>query len=454
MHLHILGICGTFMGSLAILAKELGHQVSGSDANVYPPMSTQLKAQGIELMEGFSPSHLDPEPDMVIVGNAMSRGNEAVEHVLARGIPYTSGPQWLRDHVLQGRWVIALAGTHGKTTTSSMVTWILEDVGLNPGYLIGGVPKNFEVSARLGGDPFFVVEADEYDSAFFDKRSKFVHYLPRTLVLNNMEFDHADIFDDLAAIQRQFHHVVRTVPSNGLVIHPTDDNAIDQTLEMGCWTPTQRFGAQGDEGWSARLIKGDGSQFEVLWQGDTCGSVCWNQTGTHSVNNGLAAIAAAHHAGVRVKDCIDALCRFEGVKRRMECLGSRSGVTVFDDFAHHPTAIATTLQGLRKQVGGQRIIAIIEPRSNTMRMGVHQDRLAESTTDASEVIWYQPEGSDWKLDAVVDAATVPTVLMQQVEDIIQRILKNKKPGDQVVIMSNGGFGGIHQKLLNALLVDE
>ena len=256
MHLHILGICGTFMGSLAILAKELGHRVSGSDANVYPPMSTQLEAQGIELMEGFLPSHLDPEPDLVIVGNAMSRGNEAVEHVLARGIPYISGPQWLRDNVLQGRWVIALAGTHGKTTTSSMVTWMLEDVGLNPGYLIGGVPKNFEVSARLGGDPFFVVEADEYDSAFFDKRSKFVHYLPRTLVLNNMEFDHADIFDDLAAIQRQFHHVVRTVPSNGLVIHPTDDEAIDQTLEMGCWTPTQRFGAQGGEGWSAKLIKG------------------------------------------------------------------------------------------------------------------------------------------------------------------------------------------------------
>ena len=450
MHLHILGICGTFMGSLAILAKELGHQVSGSDANVYPPMSTQLEAQGIELMEGFSPSHLDPEPDLVIVGNAMSRGNEAVEHVLARGIPYTSGPQWLRDHVLQGRWVIALAGTHGKTTTSSMVTWILEDVGLNPGYLIGGVPKNFEVSARLGGDPFFVVEADEYDSAFFDKRSKFVHYLPRTLVLNNMEFDHADIFDDLAAIQRQFHHVVRTVPGNGLVIHPTDDNAIDQTLEMGCWTPTQRFGAQGDEGWSAKLLKDDGSQFEVLWQGDVCGTVRWTQTGIHSVNNGLAAIAAAHHAGVTIADCIDGLCRFEGVKRRMECLGTEGGVTVFDDFAHHPTAIATTLQGLRKQVGDKRIIAIIEPRSNTMRMGVHQDRLAESTTDASEVIWYQPEGADWKLDAVVNSATVPTVLMQQIDDIIRRIVDSKKPGDQVVIMSNGGFGGIHQKLLGAL----
>jgi len=450
MHLHILGICGTFMGSLAILAKELGHRVSGSDSNVYPPMSTQLEAQGIELMEGFSPSHLDPEPDLVIVGNAMSRGNEAVEHVLARGIPYTSGPQWLRDNVLQGRWVIALAGTHGKTTTSSMVTWILEDVGFNPGYLIGGVPKNFEVSARLGGDPFFVVEADEYDSAFFDKRSKFVHYLPRTLVLNNMEFDHADIFDDLAAIQRQFHHVVRTVPSNGLVIHSTDDEAIDQTLEMGCWTPTQRFGAQGGEGWSAKLIKDDGSQFEVLWQGDVCGTVSWSQIGMHSVNNGLAAIAAAHHAGVKIVDCINALCRFEGVKRRMECLGTEGGVTVFDDFAHHPTAIATTLQGLRKQVGDKRIIAIIEPRSNTMRMGVHQDRLAESTTDASEVIWYQPEGADWQLDAVVSSATVPTVLMQQIDDIIQRIVESKKPGDQVVIMSNGGFGGIHQKLLNAL----
>jgi len=450
MHLHILGICGTFMGSLAILAKELGHRVSGSDANVYPPMSTQLEAQGIQLMEGFSPSHLDPEPDLVIVGNAMSRGNEAVEHVLARGIPYTSGPQWLRDHVLQGRWVIALAGTHGKTTTSSMVTWILEDVGLNPGYLIGGVPKNFEVSARLGGDPFFVVEADEYDSAFFDKRSKFVHYLPRTLVLNNMEFDHADIFDDLAAIQRQFHHVVRTVPGNGLVIHPAEDDAIDQTLQMGCWTPTQRFGVKGTEGWGAVLLKDDGSQFEVSWQGEVCGTVSWSQTGVHSVNNGLAAIAAAHHAGVTIVDCIGALCRFEGVKRRMECLGTKAGVTVFDDFAHHPTAISTTLQGLRKQVGNQRIIAIIEPRSNTMRMGVHQDRLATSTRDASEVIWYQPEGVDWKLDAVVGEATVPTLLMQKIDDIIHRVVANKEPGDQVVIMSNGGFGGIHQKLLNAL----
>lgn len=451
MHLHILGICGTFMGSLAILAKELGHRVSGSDANVYPPMSTQLEAQGIELMEGFSPSHLDPEPDLVIVGNAMSRGNPAVEHVLSRGIAYTSGPQWLRDHVLQGRWVIAIAGTHGKTTTTSMVTWILEDVGLNPGYLIGGVPKNFDVSARLGGEPFFVVEADEYDSAFFDKRSKFVHYLPRTLVLNNMEFDHADIFDDLAAIQRQFHHVVRTVPNNGLIIHPLCDDAVDETLEMGCWTPTQRFGGTVERGdWGANLRKADGSQFDVLWQGDVCGVVNWNQTGLHSVNNALAAIAAAHHAGVRITDCIDALCRFEGVKRRMECLGTIGGVTVYDDFAHHPTAIATTLQGLRKQAEDQRIIAVIEPRSNTMRMGVHKHRLAESTSDASQVIWYQPEGMDWGLEAVVEAATVPTVLLPQLDDIIRRIVEEKQPGDQVVIMSNGGFGGIHQALLAAL----
>ncbi|PCJ37883.1 MAG: UDP-N-acetylmuramate:L-alanyl-gamma-D-glutamyl-meso-diaminopimelate ligase [Moraxellaceae bacterium] len=454
MHLHILGICGTFMGSLAIIAKELGHRVSGSDANVYPPMSTQLEAQGIELMQGFSPQHLDPEPDLVIIGNAMSRGNEAVEHVLARGIAYTSGPQWLHDHVLQGRWVIALAGTHGKTTTTSMVTWILEDVGLNPGYLIGGVPKNFAVSARLGGEPFFVVEADEYDSAFFDKRSKFVHYMPRTLVLNNMEFDHADIFDDLAAIQRQFHHLVRTVPSNGLIIHPNNDEAIDDTLTMGCWTATQRFGVEDGveeaQGWGARLGKDDGSQFDVLWQGEVCGTVSWTQTGIHSVNNALAAIAAAHHAGVKINDCIDALCRFEGVKRRMECLGTQAGVTVYDDFAHHPTAIATTLQGLRKQVGDARIIAIIEPRSNTMRMGVHQARLAESTTDASEVIWYQPEGLDWGLDAVVQAATIPTVLEQTIDNVIQRVVENRQEGDQVVIMSNGGFGGVHQKLLDAL----
>ncbi|OUS30318.1 UDP-N-acetylmuramate:L-alanyl-gamma-D-glutamyl-meso-diaminopimelate ligase [Gammaproteobacteria bacterium 45_16_T64] len=452
MHLHILGICGTFMGSLAILAKQLGHQVSGSDANVYPPMSTQLEAQGITLMEGFSPLHLDPEPDLVIVGNAMSRGNDAVEHVLARGIPYTSGPQWLRDHVLEGRWVIALAGTHGKTTTTSMVTWILEDVGLEPGYLVGGVPKNFEVSARLGADPFFVVEADEYDSAFFDKRSKFVHYLPRTLVLNNMEFDHADIFDDLAAIQRQFHHVIRTVPNNGLIIAPAADAALEETLAMGCWTPTQRFGVSGNNDWSVALINDDGSEFDVLWQGERCGVVRWNQTGMHNVNNALAAIAASHHAGVRVRDCIDALCRFEGVKRRMECLGTVNGVTVYDDFAHHPTAIETTLDGLRKQVGDKRIIAIIEPRSNTMRMGVHQDRLAQSVRDATEVIWYQPEGADWKLSSVVEGAVVPSSLEHSIDGTIQRIVEGRRDNDHVVIMSNGGFGGIHRKLLAALVV--
>ena len=450
MHLHILGICGTFMGSLAILAKELGHQVSGSDANVYPPMSTQLEAQGIELMEGFSPAHLDPEPDLVIVGNAMSRGNEAVEHVLARGSPYTSGPQWLHDHVLQGRWVIALAGTHGKTTTTSMVTWILENVGLNPGYLIGGVPKNLDVSARLGSEPFFVVEADEYDSAFFDKRSKFVHYMPRTVVLNNMEFDHADIFDDLAAIQRQFHHLVRTVPSNGLIIKPRDVDAIEETLKMGCWTPTQNFDAEEGSGWSGNLLRPDGSEFEVLWQGNVCGTVFWDQTGIHNVNNGLAAIAAAHHAGVTVADCIDGLSSFGGVKRRMECLGSHAGVTVYDDFAHHPTAIATTLEGLRKQVGEQRIIAIIEPRSNTMRMGVHKERLAEATNQATEVIWYQPEGMDWQLDNVLALAVVPSVLEQSIDGIIKRVVENRQPNDHVVIMSNGGFGGVHQKLLEAL----
>ena len=451
MHIHILGICGTFMGSLAILAKELGYKVSGCDANVYPPMSTQLESQGIELIEGFDPKQLDPEPDLIVVGNAMSRGNPCVEYMLSRGLRYTSGPQWLRDHVLQGRWVVAAAGTHGKTTTSSMVAWILEDVGLNPGYLIGGVPKNFAVSARLGDAPFFVVEADEYDSAFFDKRSKFVHYLPRTAILNNLEFDHADIFPDLAAIQTQFHHLVRTIPENGLIISPKGDSALQQVLDKGCWTPVEPFSVdETDTGWSACLLQPDGSEFEVLLDGKKVGEVSWTMTGNHSVSNGLAAIAAARHCGVKPEDGAQALSRFGGVKRRMEVIGEEKGVTVYDDFAHHPTAIETTLAGLRRRVGDARIIAVIEPRSNTMRMGVHKERLAPSVALADEVYWYQPENVSWGMDAVAEACQPAAYCLRDIDEIIARVVASANPGDHVVIMSNGGFAGIHGRLVAAL----
>lgn len=375
MHIHVLGICGTFMGSLAVLAKELGHRVTGSDANVYPPMSTQLQAQGIELMQGYDPAHLEPAPDLVVIGNALSRGNPAVEHVLNKGLPYVSGPQWLADHVLQGRWVLAVAGTHGKTTTTSMLAWVLEHAGMSPGFLIGGVPQNFGVSARLGGTPFFVVEADEYDSAFFDKRSKFVHYRPRTAILNNLEFDHADIFPDLAAIERQFHHLVRTVPGEGLIIRPSAEKALERVLGMGCWTPVQTTGEGGQ--WQARLLAEDGSRFEVLFDGIVQGEVDWPLTGLHNVANALASLAAARHVGVMPSQGAAALSEFRNVKRRMEKVAEVRGVTLYDDFAHHPTAIATTLDGLRKQVGADtQVIAIVEPRSNSMKLGAPSRRPA------------------------------------------------------------------------------
>ncbi|HNH43233.1 MAG TPA: UDP-N-acetylmuramate:L-alanyl-gamma-D-glutamyl-meso-diaminopimelate ligase, partial [Agitococcus sp.] len=369
MHIHILGICGTFMGSLAVLAKNLGHKVTGSDANVYPPMSTQLEAQGISLMQGYEPEHLQPRPDLVIVGNAMKRGIPAVEYVLNEGIPYTSGPQWLAQYVLQGKHVLGVAGTHGKTTTTTMVAWILEQAGLEPGFLIGGVPKGFEASARLGGGKYFVVEADEYDSAFFDKRSKFVHYAPKTAILNNLEFDHADIFDDLAAIQKQFHHLVRTIPSTGKIIVPANDDNLKDTLAKGCWTPVETTGiAPNSSDWQAELRANDGSHFVVSYQGQQA-EVNWGMTGLHSVYNGLAAVAAAHNVGVDLATACAALSAFDGVKRRMELVGEVADISVYDDFAHHPTAIKTTLEGLRNKVGDRKIWAIIEPRSNTMRMG-------------------------------------------------------------------------------------
>ncbi|TCM68665.1 UDP-N-acetylmuramate: L-alanyl-gamma-D-glutamyl-meso-diaminopimelate ligase [Acinetobacter calcoaceticus] len=454
MHLHILGICGTFMGSLALLARDLGHTVTGSDQSVYPPMSTQLENAGITLMQGYDRSHLQPHPDLVIVGNAMKRGIDAVEYMLDVGLPYISGPQFLADHVLPGKHVLGVAGTHGKTTTTTMLAWVLDQAGLNPGFLIGGVPLGFSESARLGGD-YFVVEADEYDSAFFDKRSKFVHYHPRTAILNNLEFDHADIFDDLAAIQKQFHHLVRTIPSTGRIIAPITETHIDEVLAMGCWTPVMRtsIGTASDTAaveLSAELINIDGSHFKVLHEGMVKGEVHWSMTGQHSVANALATIAAAEHVGVSVEQACAALSCFGGVKRRMELLDVINGIEVYDDFAHHPTAIDTTLDGARKRLGQRKLWAIIEPRSNTMRMGSHKDELAHSARLADQVIWYQPEGLDWDLQPVVDAASNPASIARNLEDIIQRIVSEAGEGDAVVIMSNGGFGGLHQKLLQAL----
>jgi UDP-N-acetylmuramate: L-alanyl-gamma-D-glutamyl-meso-diaminopimelate ligase len=431
MHVHILGICGSFMGGIAAIAKSLGHKVTGSDKNVYPPMSTQLEALGIELTEGYCESQFDPAPDMVVIGNAMSRGNPAVEYVLNRNLPYTSGPQWLLDNLLKDRWVIGLSGTHGKTTTSSMVAWILEHAGLNPGYLIGGVPENFGVSARVGESPFFVIEADEYDSAFFDKRSKFVHYRPKTLVINNLEFDHADIFADLGAIQTQFHHLVRMVPENGLILTPNNTPAIEDMLKKGCWSSRQSLGKE----WHAELLKKDGSEFNVLHNGVIAGTVTWALVGQHNVDNALMAIAAAHHAGVTLPDAIDALSFFKNVKRRMEVKGEVNNITLYDDFAHHPTAIATTLDGLRKKVGNARILAVLEPRSNTMKMGVHKDTLANSWQKADEVYLYEPEGMDWSLVDSVAHSNAPNVA---------------QPGDHILVMSNGGFEGIHGRILDAL----
>lgn len=451
MHLHILGICGTFMGSLALLARELGHTVTGSDQNVYPPMSTQLENAGITLMQGYDRSHLQPHPDLVIVGNAMKRGIDAVEYMLDAGLPYVSGPQFLADHVLQGKHVLGVAGTHGKTTTTTMLAWVLDQAGLNPGFLIGGVPLCFSQSARLGGK-YFVVEADEYDSAFFDKRSKFVHYHPRTAILNNLEFDHADIFDDLAAIQKQFHHLVRTIPGQGRIIAPITETNIDEVLAMGCWTPVVRTSLQPhpQAALSAELIALDGSHFKVLEQGSVQGEVCWSMTGQHSVANALATIAAAQHIGVSIAQACEALSNFAGVKRRMELLGTIRGVEVYDDFAHHPTAIETTLDGARKRLGERRLWAIIEPRSNTMRMGSHKDGLAHSARLADEVIWYQPEGLDWDLQPVIDSAPNSAQVSRSLDEIIQRIVNEAQEGDAIVIMSNGGFGGLHQKLITAL----
>ena len=447
MHIHILGICGTFMGGIAQLARAMGHEVTGSDTNVYPPMSTQLEQAGIDLFEGFAVEQFKRRPDVVVIGNALSRGNEAVEYVLNQGLAYTSGPQWLAEHVLQDRWVLAVAGTHGKTTTASMLAWILDDNQLQPGFLIGGVPGNFGSSARSGETPFFVVEADEYDTAFFDKRSKFVHYRPRTLIINNIEFDHADIFDDLKAIKKQFHHLLRTVPGNGLLISPAGDAVVDDVIRQGCWTPIETFGAQGD--WQAQCLHSDGSQFVVQHQQQQQGVVDWPLLGMHNVANALAAIIAARHVGVPVTNAIESLNKFQGVKRRMEVRAVVRDITVYDDFAHHPTAIATTLAGLRNKVGNARIHAILEPRSNTMRMGVHADTLAGALQAADQVYLYAPQNLGWSLDNVVSELASAQVFAST-DDIITALLKQVKAGEHVLIMSNGGFENIHQRLIDVL----
>lgn len=444
MHIHILGICGTFMGGIAALAKQLGHKVTGSDAQVYPPMSDQLRQLGIELIEGYEPSQLEPRPDLVIIGNALSRGNSAVEAVLNQRIPYTSGAQWLHDALLQHKWVLAVAGTHGKTTTSSMLTWLLEYAGLKPGFLVGGVLANFQQSARLGESDFFVIEADEYDTAFFDKRSKFVHYCPSTLVLNNLEYDHADIFPDLAAIQRQFHHLIRVVPSYGRIFYPEHEQALHEVIAQGCWSEKVTIGANGE--WADQLVQADGSAFEVFYRGEKQATVEWSLIGQHNVYNGLMAIAAAHHVGVPVTVSAEAFTQYKNTKRRLELLGEVAGIKVYDDFAHHPTAITTTLAGMRKNVGDARIIAVLEPRSNTMKLGTMADALDGALADANEIFMLQPDKVQWLVSEKVPRAQVGN----SVEQLVEMISSQVRAGDHIVIMSNGGFENIHQRLLASL----
>lgn len=459
MHIHILGICGTFMGGLAVLAKQAGHTVTGCDANVYPPMSTQLEQQGIRLIEGFGPEQLDLKPDLFVIGNVVSRGNPLMEAILNRGLPYVSGPQWMGEHILRNKWVLAVAGTHGKTTTSSMLAWILEYAGYAPGFLIGGVPLNFGISARLHGNKesdFFVIEADEYDTAFFDKRSKFVHYHAKTAILNNLEYDHADIFPDLAAIETQFHHLVRTVPGLGRVVVNADEASLQRVLQRGCWSEKESFsgGAAEESDWQLRLIDSAADHFEVLYQGVVQGRVTWNITGAHNRMNALAAIAAARHVGVAPATAIEALSQFVNVKRRMEVRGEVNGLRVIDDFAHHPTAIQTTLEGLRRSVGARRILAVLEPRSNTMKMGAIKQALPASLAAADLVFVYGAlSGKDalgWDLAEAFAPLGDKVRTYHDLAPMVAEIAQASRAGDSVLVMSNGGFGGVHQKLLDAL----
>ncbi len=455
---YFLGIGGTLMGSLALLAREKGYVVSGSDKALYPPMSDQLAAADIELYEGFDPAQLDPVPDLVVIGNAgLPRGHPGVEFVLEQGLPYTSGAEFLGREILADRWVLAVSGTHGKTTTASMLAWILDQAGLEPGYLIGGVPKNFARPARLGSDPFFIVEADEYDTSYFDRRSKFVHYRPRTLIINNLEFDHADIFPDLAAIQTQFHHLIRTVPAGGLIVAPANDDHVHELLQMGCWTPTARFGPpsarpplETDNGdhWSATDL--DGSAFDVQLGEAPVGRVSWSLLGEHNRMNALAAIAAARHVGVRPEDAVESLGRFEGVLRRMDLIAEVGEVSVYDDFAHHPTAIRQTLQGLRKKVGNEEIIAVVEPRSHTMSLGTLRDELTTCCAPADAVYWFRGENIRWDLSEVVQACVVPAHQHDDLDKLMDALAKLPRRRRHIVIMSNGSFGNIYKLLPDRL----
>ncbi|PIF11447.1 UDP-N-acetylmuramate:L-alanyl-gamma-D-glutamyl-meso-diaminopimelate ligase [Janthinobacterium sp. 13] len=456
MHIHILGICGTFMGGLAVLAKEAGHKVTGCDANVYPPMSTQLESQGIELIQGFDPEQTKLNPDLYVIGNVVSRGNPLVEEILNRSLPYVSGPQWIGEHILRNKWVLAVAGTHGKTTTSAMLAWILEDAGYAPGFLIGGVPMNFGISARLSGkidgksadSDFFVIEADEYDTAFFDKRSKFVHYHAKTAIMNNLEYDHADIFPDLHAIETQFHHLVRTVPGIGRLVFNGDEASLQRVLARGCWSEKESFGQ--DANWQLQE-QADGS-FDVYFNGQQEGHVAWALTGKHNRSNALAAIAAARHVGVPIAQACASLATFESVKRRMEVRGEVNGITVYDDFAHHPTAIATTVGGLRQKIGASaRILAVLEPRSNTMKLGAMKDALPGSLKDADLVFGFGSHAAlGWSLgDALAPLGQIASAY-EDIDTLVAAVAASARPGDQIVVMSNGGFGGVHQKLLEAL----
>ncbi|MBR0566686.1 UDP-N-acetylmuramate:L-alanyl-gamma-D-glutamyl-meso-diaminopimelate ligase [Azoarcus sp. L1K30] len=446
MHIHILGVCGTFMGGVALLARAAGHRVTGCDANVYPPMSTQLEEQGIALTEGFDPAQLELAPDIYVVGNAISRGNPLLEAILDRGLPYVSGPQWLAEHVLAGRWVLAVAGTHGKTTTTSLLAWMLEDAGLNPGFLVGGVPQNFGLSARLTDSPFFVIEADEYDTAFCDKRSKFVHYRPRTVILNNLEFDHADIFADLGAIETQFHHLVRTLPQSGRIIANAAEPALQRVIERGCWSELEWF--DHADGWGVTVGDEDAEAVFSLG-GRELGRAHLPLAGSHNRANALAAIAAARHVGVTPAQAISSLSRFAGIKRRLEVKGVVRGVTVYDDFAHHPTAIALTVEGLRRRHREGRILAVLEPRSNTMKLGVMKDQLPHSLALADRVYCYTC-GLGWDAAAALAPLGEVAACYGDLDALVAAVADEAQAGDHVLVMSNGGFGGVHQKLLAAL----
>jgi len=450
MHIHIIGICGTFMGGIAALARAAGHKVTGCDANVYPPMSTQLNDLGIGIIEGYDLSQLDEVPDYVVIGNAMSRGNAMVEAVLDRRIPYCSGPQWLSEHVLHKRHVLAVSGTHGKTTTASLLAWILQDAGLEPGFLIGGIPVNFDVSARFGESKFFVVEADEYDTAFFDKRAKFVHYRPQTLVINNLEFDHADIYTDLDAILWQFHQLMRTVPGNGKVIINGDDKNVARIIEQGCWSSVERFSTTQDTEWSAQFSDKGERRLSIARDSGQTAETTWKLGGEHNLQNALAAVAAAQSAGVDFARAVDALARFEGVKRRMERTATVSDIAIYDDFAHHPTAIKSTIAGVKKRYPGHRVIVALEPRSNTMKMGIHDDTLADSLAAADLVLVYRPSDSNEQFDSIFTSLGSRVTVFGDYDSLVANLCSTLKAGDQMIFMSNGGFGASRQKLTMAL----